>query len=782
MATDNPLFGILPKDDDSRSEWSRLAAKRARERKTQWRAYAAMMTRNPKVKLEFTGGTPRTDGDTIWLRIPIELGNPAEHSRKVCGERDENDLMVCLACRTLEDVTITMYHEVAHIVFDSFAKMSDWDKTQHLLEAVRLEANGVPDGKRIKKILKAIEARPPGNFVEASNLVSKWLGLVLNAAEDGRVNKAMMDSRPGTRIMFRAQTYNIFENGLVRDDGTTAKWNEAPKNMQAIIALYCKIFGLDYSTWFSPEVVEDLKDPVLDRLCYQLGTARSVQATYRLSIPVLERLRELGYCKVPDEPEDDPIGDPGETRGEKSKPEKGEDDSEPSTGEGAGGGGEASDDDDEEESNKDDASGSSGGDKADDQPGEGESSATDEESSGDDPSEDDSEADSPDKGEGSDASDDESGDGTGAEDGADGSDEESEEWDGTNPTRREDDAPYTEEQAAEDGDPDAVKAGFDQFGRHDEDGNISTGGTEEDQEEVSRAISQGEYFDSPSRNIWGVKIHRWADGRTGAWGDGSSRYGTHDRWAEVDVPEAILGPALARLRVVFSDNRKAKYVRNLDRGKRINGAVLGRRVPVGDTRLFEKRILPGKRDYFVLIGLDVSGSTARPGLLPLIKRAAFAKAELCQRLGVKFAVYAHTGTLNVEGTRTGGLNLDIYEVKAPNEPWSLEVQERLKSLVPSSANLDGHTMEFYRKVTERETATDKIILYYTDGAMPLENYDEELSILQREIEIIKRQGVSLVGVGIKTDSPKAHGLDTIVLDKIEDVPQVVAGLESRLNR
>jgi hypothetical protein len=89
-------------------------------------------------------------------------------------------------------------------------------------------------------------------------------------------------------------------------------------------------------------------------------------------------------------------------------------------------------------------------------------------------------------------------------------------------------------------------------------------------------------------------------------------------------------------------------------------------------------------------------------------------------------------------------------------------------------------MEFYRKVAQVRPETDKIILYYTDGAMPLSNFDEELAILQREIKMCQRLGIAIVGVGIRNDDPKAHGLDTIRLDAIEDVPKVVTELRKRL--
>lgn len=90
------------------------------------------------------------------------------------------------------------------------------------------------------------------------------------------------------------------------------------------------------------------------------------------------------------------------------------------------------------------------------------------------------------------------------------------------------------------------------------------------------------------------------------------------------------------------------------------------------------------------------------------------------------------------------------------------------------------TVEYYRKILDHRPETDKVILYYTDGKMPAENHDEELDILQREIRICRQKGYTLLGVGIRTDSPVRHGLDTVQVDGDEDIVKVVRHLEKRL--
>lgn len=789
--TTNPLFSGTTEKEVQRVEWARLAAKRGKELKHSWLTLARALTRNPDLNLEFTGGVPRTDGKTIWLRIPIELGDPTPHVRNgVCGRRDENDVQQCHACKVLEDVETTMYHEVFHISHKSFSEMSEQDQVNLLKDAFRLEGRGKADGTRIKKLEKTIRQANPRTFVHASNLISRWFGILLNVAEDGRVNRTGMDIRPGVRKMFKAQTYSIFTNGIMQSDGTIAKWSEQPVNMQALIMLYCKIFQLDYAGWFDERVVRDLNDREVDLLCHRFAVARSVDQVYQICIPMLERLRELGYCKSPDDPEDDPQPEAEKSEDksddksdEKSEDEPGDDGSgEPEQGDGAGSGGDSAPDDDEaeddqsggsqdtsdeengpenpdEDTDSNDSSGDTESDEAGDD--EGDEEAGDEGSSGEEST------DEPgDTGTDTDAGEEDE-DGTG--DGTGESDEPSDDAEGHEHFQGEGPEEYTD---LEYGDPDECEDGFNTFGRHEPDGEVKTGDTERDRQEVERAIVQDDFFDEPSRNVWGVQIH--TDGiEGGAWMGRHGRRATED----ITIPESILIPALTKLRVVFSDNKKGSHERNLLAGTKIDQRWLGQRIPAEDYRVFSRKIKPGKKDWFICIGLDVSGSTADPGKLKLIKHSAFAMAEMCNRLGVAFAVYAHTGT---SSDHSGSVDLDIYQVKSPEQRWDTDAKRRLAGLQPHHANLDGHTLEFYRKVTERQRATNKCVLYYTDGAMPASNFHEELGILQREIKVLRRTGVGIVGVGINSSSPTQHGLDTIRMDRIEDVPRVVAELERRL--
>lgn len=306
-----------------------------------------------------------------------------------------------------------------------------------------------------------------------------------------------------------------------------------------------------------------------------------------------------------------------------------------------------------------------------------------------------------------------------------------------------------------------------------------------DEDELDRAIAQVGYFETPSSNIFGVKEHyydtrsddaiAWTR-RKNAWGYSNRELGIE---GDFDPEEAILGPALMRMRVAFADNRRSREDRNRKSGK-VDGRVLGRRVRFGDDRLFKTRSIPGKKDYFVVIGVDISGSTVGENIV-LAKRAAMAQAELLTRMGIKFALYCHTGSWHAKpGDRDTGFDMDIYHVKDAEEPWTDVTRQRLRDIGPAVVNLDGHTIEYYRKLLDRRTETHRIIMYYTDGKMPAENHNEELVILQREIRICKQKGYTLMGVGINTDSPIEHGLDTVMVTGDEDIVKVVKHIERRL--
>lgn len=921
--------------DPDLEERCRIAYIEARRLLRGWTQMARMMTRNPKLKVVLTSSKSCTDSKgTIWIKVPLELADMGDHQPDLCGKRNELKMLKCTKCQVLESVNITVIHEVAHIVHDTAEPVSPYERAMILQRAIAVECEGRDDTSRAVKLKKLIDEqadRVP-DYMNLLNLVSPYLPVIWNVSEDVRVNSLMQEYRPGTKLMFEAQINDVFENGFLRSDGSRFKWSEAPPNSQATIGVYCKVSGLDYKTWLDPDVVERLDDPALDELCALMRQQTSSRAVYKLCFPLLEELRRLGFCKAPDDVEDDPPPPPEpeqeeepEEQPQEQEPEDSQeseeqgdtsddgqqDDEEESSGEGdsddsdAGGSGDSYEDlddeqadvspeDDEgnaagegaedsgEDAESDEGSKESGpGASGDDDEGGDESSDTAEseateredreldesdqqdEESGTSGTEDDPEGDSSDDSsnlgdsdsessrEEDEAREGDSGESSEDSDGGSGPTEVSEGMDDTssddkpnNPaesdpevdpldpgdTEPEDhDAgqtdegqpgdgsddlgtgedigtpdseskdsqpsgpsipapePYTEEMQKADGTPDAIEELLNIFGKH-EDKNLpepdddvkpwnetpEQSAEREQEEAIERAIMQVDNFDRPSMNIGGLRVSTYDDHTedspwSGRWYDRSDD--------NIDVEERILVKSTQLLRLAFQDNKKVTQDRHLKSG-RIDRRVLARRLTTGDERLFQKKRIPGDKDYFVVVGIDCSGSTARPigrgedgCLLDMMKQATYAMVEMLNRLGIRNAVYAHSGDYEF---------CELFVIKEAEDPWGPKQKEALAKLQPYSANLDGHTLEFYRKVVEKGRETDRVIMYFTDGAMPLENFEEELAILQDEIKLCQRLGIRLVGIGVQNDDPKEHGLDTIRLDDMEDVPRLVTELRKRL--
>ena len=301
------------------------------------------------------------------------------------------------------------------------------------------------------------------------------------------------------------------------------------------------------------------------------------------------------------------------------------------------------------------------------------------------------------------------------------------------------------------------------------------------QSAIETAIHQAEWFDAPAKGLQKVvlaqhKADKWRDP-----GDPSHVLPSYGGQRGVDaytVPESTLGPALLKMRRAFADNARGGRTTDQKSG-RINTCALAKRAPIGDDRLFYQPIQVTKKQYMVIIGVDVSGSTFGHRL-DLAKTAAMAQAELLHRLKIPFAIYAHSGTDS--GDMYGMLDLVIFPVKNFEQAWDTHAQQRLAGLQAYEANLDGHSLEFYRKTMDAhlKKGFDGVIMYYSDGAMPAENYAEELDVLRREIDTCRKRRYTLMGVGICTSDPTKHGLDTCRVDGPGDISKVVAHLEKRL--
>lgn len=300
--------------------------------------------------------------------------------------------------------------------------------------------------------------------------------------------------------------------------------------------------------------------------------------------------------------------------------------------------------------------------------------------------------------------------------------------------------------------------------------------------ELLIAIAQSGWFEEPSAEVLGVQEFRFP-AREVSWVDDWTQFSRPETY----LPgEEIIGGVTTVGRIAFDENRRWKSERNLKSG-RINTRALARRAPFDDERLFKKTTIPGKKSYKVVITLDFSGSTswgnrsyivAEKGKrrIDRIKRAAFAQAEALSRLSVPFEMWAHSADYLDFDKPELGSHMQMLHIKTEHELWDDEARKRLACVNPWSGNLDGHTLEFARKRAEQSNATDRIIIYYTDGAMPAMNAEEEGNLLLRETEHCRKNRIHLFAVGINTRSPEEWGFDTVEVRSDEDLVKVMEQL------
>jgi hypothetical protein len=919
MAKVKAKFKPSPNSKQANADRAREAVKQFRVIQPTLTGFAKALTRNPSIQVVADAGDPRTDGKRIYIRPSLELADVIPHQRQFCDKRDDTKALLCPACKRREELLIVTYHEISHIAYESFAESDD----QALLDMMNYaiaEAGGSEYAEKVKKRIDAATYDQRTNYIMLASLVNEFLPVIFNALEDARVNREMFRARPGTKVMMDALMTRVFTKGVEQPDGEYMQWRDYATNAQMILGTFVIASGYDYSGWFCEQVERDMADPELNQMINRLSHVRSAQGVYNLSFKVLDRLRALGYCQIPehgdsDKPADQPreqtndedqqgdsearteheddgaasdAGSTGDDSGEPSAedsassgsdPEEGDDSEDQADDDSDEGGSAASEGDEAGPESEPDPGDSGDGDLDEDGPADREGAGPQDEQnqSGSEDAADDSagsdsdghsdpsdggqqDSDSDESGSGVDGSgdisynpssdsadnsdsgssnsqdqDSDSGEGdagaqTGSrhdapgageaqqDSGASGADEPEtdrstgESHQDTSESRGEPEQSHEEDRPAQetggelerddsdgwdepdgyagedgpakpiDGTADDVRRALGQLGRHDEGTHEHDHPhlTEGEIAEIKKAITQLEYFEGPSENVTGVEIfkHDQLTARASAWRNvffGMRPSAYLGEGGDFYTPQSVLGPALLKMRVAFAENKRGKVEHNRKSG-RIDGRVLGRRVHTDDARLFRKKTLPGKRDYFVVIGIDVSGSTAGMNLM-LAKRAAMAQAELCQRTGVKFSVYAHSAGWDDDHN---GMSMLIYEVKNADEPWNDNTKTRLCDLSSDQGNLDGHTIGFYRRMLDASQATDKVMLYYTDGAMPASNYEEELEVLKTELAICKKKGYTVLGVGIRTDSPTKHGLETVQVDDDADLIKVVNILEKRL--
>ena len=712
----------------SMEEQAWRAVERFRQMHSTLEGFCRAVSGNPKLRLvgSENAGT-HSSRDKISVRVPFEFGNIAPHVRAKCFVRDENLLQTCPACAKMEEITFPIYHECAHVGMGSHIEL---DTTIIAQMAATVNDVWSPTWPKwamarqmeIRRTPYAVEDGP----ASVAGTVHPWMLLVFNITEDIRVDTRMCEVRPGLQVISEGWTMRIFREGEMFD-GELMFWKDQPLDRQILVAITFLGMGYDMQ-YFSQECQDFIAgDPHLNTFAERSIAAKDALESFRVACELLYYLHTLGMYDPPVEEEED--NDPGNESDQNQEAQDGQSES----GEGGGGDGEDS-------GSPDDQEGKGGGDGNDQADGDKSGGGTSDEGEGGEP--DDSTAESG-RGDISANPSDEPGDGEGS------------------------------------GSPDTSLSDPDKLQQALARGAGDTDNSPLEENAIKIALLQADYFDAASQEIGGVKFHPHGESKPvsySAW-VGAARWG-RGYPSEVKAPEALIGSSLNHARRVFSDNSITKRTRGHKSGRLVSSS-LGKRAPVGDPRMFGQKVLPNKKSYFVQCMFDISGSNREGNRVDQLRSMAAAEGELFNRLGVSFGMHAHTAHMHKVGLNQMFF-VDIYPIKDVNEPWGETSLERICDLVDAEGNLDGHAMEWARKQCDASPATNKIILYETDGQMPALNGPEEGEILRRELETCKRKGYTVIGVGLDTDSPKQYGLETVIVTTAADIRNVIRALENKL--
>lgn len=726
-----------------------------------YRSFLRAITKRPSLEVTGHPSGAFTDGSTVYLPIPLALGDETlEHDKSLCGQRDPVTLeMLCPFCLVEDRTDGVVLHESAHMTEGSFEKIDGHDVLKSVKDVFGDWLKQL-DPDQLKKLEENV--RRETDAMKAASHIDTWFPFTLNVVEDIYVNRRLFKYRQGAELPLRLFSREIFEQGI--EDASNGKrtfWKDGDESAQAIMSAYLRGQNLPELAVHLDPKHNLVDDPKVIELVDSIPSECKPEDRIEIALKLMAYLRELGYCPPksdtalpPQPPEPSPQGDPqpGQSEPQPGQGESGQDEQEGEQESGDGDGEEGGD-----ETQEGDGDGTEGS-ADDDQEGDG-----DESSDGDDDGQDGSGQTEGDEVDGSQDSTDGT-EGEASDDG--GSDKESEATDGKPDTSEPDTSPLSDDEIEEQAK--RARELLTYVMGHDETG--PQGNSQDRDSLVMERVLKQEGFDHPSDTIGSYSLVKRDDPRF----DGIAP-------TPQKVPRNALTPSLSRLRVVFAANHKTGLERSLKRGPRLDVRHLHRIGTQQDNHeIFAKRNVPKARDWFVVVGLDFSGSTGQNGAQIAMIKAGHAVGELLHELGIRFAMYAHSSGMDYD---FGGRCLEHVEVKGPDTNWKANgVQDVLFAQRGRGVNLDGHSLEQYRKVVEAQRATDKMVMYFTDGEMPNANFDEELRLLKENIEILKRQRTHIFGVGYRTDAPKNHGLDTIRFSTPEDIPSIVKGLEDRLLR
>ena len=253
-------------------------------------SFVRAITNNPGAQVKI-GEETSTDGVVVTIKPSLHMANSPSHDRNLCDVRQGYRLL-CPACERSEALFFDIFHELSHLLYESFAALSINKVTENRLREV------VIDNNEFYNHLNRNEfgAKKYGPASKLAHYIHPYVGYMFMATEDYRVERALGEVRPGFVRMSWFQGEEVLE---------TNSWLAAPDDAQVPVAVLAFAQGHDISGRFSIRVVEAVQTDevraILDNAPHQSAIDSVVTATELVS-----HFNKLGFFPLEDDENNEP--------------------------------------------------------------------------------------------------------------------------------------------------------------------------------------------------------------------------------------------------------------------------------------------------------------------------------------------------------------------------------------------------------------------------------------------------------------------------------------------
>ena len=227
------------------------------------------------------------------------------------------------------------------------------------------------------------------------------------------------------------------------------------------------------------------------------------------------------------------------------------------------------------------------------------------------------------------------------------------------------------------------------------------------------------------------------------------------------------------------------------RSGRLHAAALTRLTMFGDERAFRRKHESTSKDVAVSLLIDLSGSMQRENKVMVATQAAYALASVLDRMNITNEVLGFTtaggmpSEMHEEGIRYARHErLYIPIIKAFSERLNIEVKKRFSVLpheVSLRENVDGESVQIAATRILQRKEQRKILIVLSDGQPACPGDSESLRRhLKKTVAQVEKMGVEVLAIGILSSAPESFYTRSVVLNKLEELPNTVIGQIKKL--